>query len=879
MELKKYQQGVLSDLKNYLAHLSEKRNYIHAYNLHWEDKGFRVGIGAVPVYRDIVPNVPDVCFKIPTGGGKTFQACCSIKPIFEHLPISKIKAVVWLVPSDAILEQTLWALRTPAHPYRQRLDVDFSSRVEVYTKEQLLSGQNFNITTVSEQLSVMVLSYDSFRGRKEALKSRQENSALAPMAKALGTPENPVEGADETALLQIINQLNPLVIVDESHHARSTLSKEMLESFNPCFVLDLTATPTAESNIISYVDALQLKRENMVKLPVIVYNRNSVTEVINSVIDIRTLLEELAGQADEYIRPIALLQAQPNRGRDVAETYENLREKLIQLGIPREQIAVKTANVNEIHNVNLLCPRCPIRYIITVNALKEGWDCPFAYVLASIANKSSAVDVEQIVGRILRQPYCRQFKIPQLNYSYVLTCSNEFQKTLQGIVKGLNNAGFSGKEFRAEDESGILVGGEDDSEPEQMPLPLPPSDEENAGQNDEAGDDGSGMDEFMNINPDDVHKGDEGKESAEELMKKAAEVGADYQDKVDKQDEDENHIPTDLQDMTIGYPMYPQFEEEARSIRIPQFFKKSLHGSLFHPNGEDILLEKESLLEGFNLKRCSTAINWEGTDSEMVEVDVRSESDEGEPKVYRMQQADQLYLQEQLQKRSPEGRIKLCKTAICASVNKRNVLEDSDIRRFVDRVIEDMTAEQITALQRMPRAFAGKIDDYIEQQMQDFAQNEFNTLLAQGNIVCKPSYILPKTINPLNATTAYPRSLYKAEQTGNPLEQRFMLDLSSMDNIKWWHRNISRLGLCLNGYINHYPDFILCTHSGKIILVETKGDHLDGVESRQKAELGNRWADKAGDQFFYFMVFENKQSDIPLARTYDNFLPILRGME
>ena len=243
-----------------------------------------------------------------------------------------------------------------------------------------------------------------------------------------------------------------------------------------------------------------------------------------------------------------------------------------------------------------------------------------------------------------------------------------------------------------------------------------------------------------------------------------------------------------------------------------------------------------------------------------------------------MQQADQLYLQEQLQKRSPEGRIKLCKTAICGCVDKRNVLEESDIRRFVDRVIEDMTAEQITALQRMPRAFADKIDDYIEHQMQDFAQSEFNTLLAQGNIVCKPSYILPKTINPVNATTAYPHSLYKAEQTGNPLEQRFMLDLSSMDNIKWWHRNISRLGLCLNGYINHYPDFILCTHSGKIILVETKGDHLDGIESRQKAELGNRWADKAGDQFFYFMVFETKQSDIPLALTYDNFLPILRGM-
>jgi type III restriction enzyme len=134
--------------------------------------------------------------------------------------------------------------------------MDFGGCVEIYTKQELLAGQNFNITTVTEQLSVMVLSYDSFRGRKEALKARQENSSLAPMAKALGTPAFPVDEADETALLQIINQLSPFVIVDESHHARSTLSRKMLNDFNPCFVLDLTETPAKESNIISFVDTL-----------------------------------------------------------------------------------------------------------------------------------------------------------------------------------------------------------------------------------------------------------------------------------------------------------------------------------------------------------------------------------------------------------------------------------------------------------------------------------------------------------------------------------------------------------------------------------------------------------------------------------------------
>ena len=177
-----------------------------------------------------------------------------------------------------------------------------------------MNGQNFNPTSVTEQLSIMVLSYDSFRGRgKEGLKAYQENSNLAAFAKVLGTPENPIEKADETALFQVINQLNPLVVVDESHHARSELSIEMLANFNPCFVLDLTATPKKRSNIISYVDAVQLKAEHMVKLPVIVYNRDSQAEVLMDTIDLRDRLEEIAAaeyqNSGKYIRPIALFQA------------------------------------------------------------------------------------------------------------------------------------------------------------------------------------------------------------------------------------------------------------------------------------------------------------------------------------------------------------------------------------------------------------------------------------------------------------------------------------------------------------------------------------------------------------------------------------------
>ena len=81
----------------------------------------------------------------------------------------------------------------------------------------------------------------------------------------------------------------------------------------------------------------------------------------------------------------------------------------------------------------MLSRDCPVRYIITVNALKEGWDCPFAYILASLANKTSRVDVEQILGRVLRLPYTTKRKEELLNLSYVFTSSNDFWNTVENI--------------------------------------------------------------------------------------------------------------------------------------------------------------------------------------------------------------------------------------------------------------------------------------------------------------------------------------------------------------------------------------------------------------------------------------------------------------
>ena len=875
MELKSYQKKVIADLTRYLELLNETRSDAAAFRLFWQEKS----APTLGLYQNVIPGVPNLCFKVPTGGGKTFIACNAVRPIFDALPATKTKAVVWLVPSDAILTQTAKALKDTSHPYRQKIDVDFGGRVEVYTKQELLNGQNFNPTAVTEQLSVMVLSYDSFRGRgKEGLKAYQENSNLAAFAKVLGKPDSPIEKADETALFQIINQLNPLVIVDESHHARSELSLEMLENFNPCFVLDLTATPKKESNIISYVDAVQLKNEHMVKLPVIVYNRDSQAEVLTDAIDLRNKLEEIANaeyaKTGKYIRPIALFQAQP-KGKEDATTFEKLRDKLVDAGIPADQIAIRTADVNELKNVELMSPNCPIRYIITVNALKEGWDCPFAYILASLANKTSQVDVEQILGRILRLPHTSQHTQSALNMSYVLTSSNDFNNTVAHIVKGLNSAGFSDKDYRIGEPARPKA---PEQTAEQITLPDP----QEASEPESAEDDFAWLDD-KSIDTELERRREQAKTpetalKADTMLDAAAEVEKAYTDAIQQTGNDPvmDNLPWEVRDKVKSFQVNPQFREDIETLQIPQFFLK-VEQSLF-TDGSFELLDKEMLAEGFTLKGKAYDIDFAAADDEIREIDVR-EQDGGLPKVFKMESAEQRYFKEWFNNLPPESRVRQCKDMMFNQLNKLNMVDAAELKAYINRIVDDMDKAQLAAMEKAPLGYAAKIRDKIETLLEAHYRETFDKWLETERIVCMPSFRLPTSIHPASNTAIYARSLYTAEDGDmNKLEQKLIVELTALPNVRWWHRNIARQGFAINGFIKHYPDILIMTKSGKLICAETKGDHLKNDDSREKIALGQAWSSHAGSQFRYYMVFMD-DNDLPTgAVSMSKFLEILKAL-
>lgn len=875
MELNSYQREVIGNLSAYLSALNETGNLDKAWQKYWNDQDVAVGLGSnsVPGYRNSIKGVPHVCMKVPTGGGKTFMACAAVRRIFDALPQGKPKMVVWLIPSDPILVQTTTNLMNPDHPYTRRLNADFGGRVGVFTKEMLLNGQNFTPDTVHEQLTVCILSYGSLRidsKKKDVRKVYQENGNLKNFADYFKDDSELLEDTPDTALIQALRHLSPVVIVDESHNAGSDLSVEMLNNLNPSFVLDLTATPRKNSNIISYVDARKLKKENMVKLPVIVYNRTSRDSVIDDAIHLRGILEQQAIEEEErtgkYIRPIVLFQAQPKNNND-NDTFDKVKEILLGRGIPTEQIAIKTSKVNDLGKTDFMSRDCPIRYIITVNALKEGWDCPFAYILASLANKTSKVDVEQILGRILRQPYACKHGAKLLNSSFVLTCSNAFHDTLDSIVAGLNNAGFSRKDYRTADTLPIAETEQPvpEPQPEQTtmqftPEPIPETETEDDFSDIHTPAEPAPYSETVKTAP----------PSVEEMISQAEETAEQYEEETKQESV---WIGGELGDMLKQYRIQEQFTEQVQELKIPQFCIESVP-DLF--GGSTALLTKESLMKGFSLSEHDASVTFSLSTGEMFEIDVESQG-EAVPKYKKLSSLEDEYMRKLLAKLAPEEKIERCTKQICHEINRDNAFSTSEVENYVRRIIANMTEDELAALETSYITYATRIKEKIRTLREAYMQERFYDLIERDRVFTEGTYTFPMVTTPSESTDKVPKSLYEAEwDKMNNFERRTLDVIAGCEGVLWWHRIIEKKDFHINGFINHYPDFIVMMKSGKIVLVEAKGDDRDNGDSRTKLKLGQTWAAQAGRKFKYFMTFDH--NSIEGAYNLEDFAEVLRDL-
>ncbi len=495
MILKNYQQKVVDTLQRFLTTAQQNRQSIRQEQQQLEQaraalpENLRHLVPTSPVanwvrktfvdlglaLNDVSINglsepYPRVCVKVPTGGGKTLLAVETIREYQNEFARRRTGLIVWVVPSETIYTQTVSRLRDKSQYLRQLLDQCSGGHTLILEKGQRLTEQDLTENLVV--LFVMIQSISRTNG-KDALKVFQDSGGYD----SFFPPDNRYDLHGEllarisnldvisdvtraafplvrTSLGNAIRLTNPLIIIDEIHKVYSDAARETINGLNPSMVVGFSATPKTGMNILVSIAGLELKAEEMVKLDMRIQPPTSTAAddwqaMLRQIRDKRDSLEEEARQVQEqqgmYVRPTALIQVestgQNQRGKGTVHSLD-VKDYLVEIGIPADQIAIKTSSQNDIEDVDLFARGCPIRYIITKDALKEGWDFSFTYILGIIPNVSSTSSLTQLVGRILRQPYARKFGVPGLDESYVYFSKGRTNELLDKIRLSFRDEGL-----------------------------------------------------------------------------------------------------------------------------------------------------------------------------------------------------------------------------------------------------------------------------------------------------------------------------------------------------------------------------------------------------------------------------------------------------
>ncbi|HCM1078082.1 TPA: DEAD/DEAH box helicase family protein [Vibrio parahaemolyticus] len=477
--LKKYQKNALSSLRDFLTECRSSGDVSAAFSKTLVDHGFKDSF-----YRDYkFTDTPYVCIRIPTGGGKTVLGTYAITTATQTYLEKQYPFVLWLVPTKIIKSQTVDALNKK-QAYREHLMSYFNNDVLVVEDSNVdqIRPQDIGNKTIVVVSTIANLRVEDTADRKAMYGHREEfeghfskvDANLEIYSKLEKISEKDIEqqpdlspssiGQIKGSFANLMCLSQPLVIVDEAHNARTELTFETLQRVNPSAIIEFTATPntstTNGSNVLFHVSASELKAEDMIKLPIMLTEHtNGWEEAVQDSILTRERLELKAqSNGDTYIRPIVLFQAE-NKDKDI--TVEVLVKHLKTVHkVTNDELAIVTGTQRELDGIDLFAPDCKVKYVVTIDALKEGWDCSFAYVFCSVKAVTSTTAAEQLLGRVLRMPYAKRQIVEDLNRAYAHLATTNFATAANSMKDSLISMGFEQLEvdtyLRHMDDQGSL---------------------------------------------------------------------------------------------------------------------------------------------------------------------------------------------------------------------------------------------------------------------------------------------------------------------------------------------------------------------------------------------------------------------------------------
>lgn len=885
-QLKSYQKRAIESLENFLLLCQTKDSVEEAYSETLKDQSL-----PALAYKDYgFEQVPYICMRIPTGGGKTILGSHAIDIAARKYLNTDTPIALWLVPTNTIRLQTVEALKTPDHPYRAKLDIAFNHQVLVLDIDEVTQVRpqdigNKTIVIVSTLANLRVTDtsgrkvyayHENFEPHFAKVSANHPSISMLEKVSDEDIKENGLSsreiGKIKYSFANLLALHRPVVIVDEAHNARTSLTFDTLRRVHPAAVIELTATPntsnTNGSNVIFHVSASELKAEEMIKLPIVLTEHQNWKDSIQDSVITRNKLAIDAQKDHEYIRPIALFQAEAKGGE---VTVDVLKDYLInELNIEEEKIAIATGKQRELDGINLFEQSCPIEYIITIEALKEGWDCSFAYVFCSVKQVSSSKDAEQLLGRVLRMPYAKRRVIEDLNRAYAHLATSKFSKAAQELTDKLIAMGFEEMEvaaflkeqaptvgqqdmFGENDEINIMPAKDQSIVVELQSMPdIDSLSEDEKSQISMTQDDvGNAVVRITGEVSENIQKTMEKHVAKKEKQKLQRDI------RVHNQSIEAAKAPSEKGEVFGSLPMMCLKYQGELELVEPEFF---LHAHSWN------LLDYPAELPNFRLQETANSFS--------IDIDGNSLS----YKIANEKEAVSFN----------DGFMDVSENDLVRWLDRNLRMPDilqRQLIQFIAKLINGLIQKPnitLTALVRNKFPLSRAIKEIINLYRKKAQKEGYQiSLFGDDNAACLSEefvYEFKPTHYP--SRQPYYSGRYKFQKHFFP--QNLIEDLKaqgeeyecakvidSLNEVKYWIRNLVRRDQASfwlpMAHDKFYPDFVCELKDGRMLVVEYKGEvYATNDDSAEKRSIGEKWAELSNDKCLFIMALEqdNKGRDV-----------------
>lgn len=845
-QLKEYQKTTLDKLQKYLE-LTRFKGADGAFREFYPQYGYNKIKG--------LEDVPYVCLRLPTGGGKTYLAANSISILSSTYLETETPIVLWFCPTTTIKTQTIETLKNPRHPNREVLEKAFGGEVLVFDIEDYT---NLRPQDIGSKCCVFVSTFQTFKiTDTNARRIYAHNENLEPHFAKVPNVQNMenlerIEDGDNKGKIKysfanLLNIYRPIVIADEAHNNSTKLAYETLNRVNPSCIIEYTATPASNSNVLHRVCAMELKVEEMIKLPIILTVHQTWQESLSASVLARKSLDEYAKNDSKYIRPILLIQAE-SKDREV--TVDIIKKYLMeQENIEESKIAIATGEQKELDGIDIFNTNCKIEYVITVEALKEGWDCSFAYVFCSVAQRHSAKDIEQLLGRVLRMPYAQTRTQDELNKAYAFVSNDSWQNGVAQLKDRLVEMGFEEDEVldSIQTRLPVTLGGSS----EKKPLKLNVSKFDISKFTEE---------EKKKIEVISTPIGDEVLINKDEVITPEMEEKIIQATPVAERKAVSVNLRIELRNQVVYERKYP-FQEN-KTFKVPQLtlfidddWTYDYDEYFLDASGKWLLDYPATLTEGeFRLQK-------EGS---VYSIDLKGNS------------IVDRYLQETFALDLTETHTDwtIPKLAIWITQQIPNDMIAQQVQvQFIRQILEYLTIDRQLSFNDLLRtkfilkdAIKEKINDLKRLAEKSGMQRTLFSVDAQLKTDFNYSIDFSgKQYIPINTYrgTEFNKHYFLQVAELNKEEANCARAIDMLDEVEYWVRNIEKHQYSFylpmaNG--RFYPDFVAKLKNGRILVVEYKGDHLaTNEDTKNKDLIGKLWEKSSNGRCLFLMAVKKNE--------------------